>query len=581
MTAAAKKKAPKEFDHTKLAALTEPIMLYVSRMVGNKQQPIDLPVRPGENYPGKGWTQEDILQLPSFLATKWSGGGLYNCKATGDNGESMEWDIYFPPNQIPERQPPSMSAGQAGSAPVVPLPVAPPPQGQHAGVIPPTWMDAAANQYQPAAQVPMSSPYVSGYGFPYYPQAGYGAPPAPYGGLLPGSLFGGNGRRDEDRYQTEREARLSLEARIERERMESGHRQQLDRLTAEVAQTRELLNRRPSGDDDPALKAARAEIEALRQQQSQNQIMTMIQQNAQQTQQLISELRASTQQQIQALQSAITAAPRGPDPMIMMMVETSKANADAQRAAAQAQAQAQVEVARLQADAARESSRSTMDLITRLNGNTADLSQAYRGAMELMQQGVETVLNMQQPSMHPALEMVGQAAQGALGIAQQYVAGKQQTEQAQAQAQAMSAQAQAMSAARGGPPAALPAHAPAAAAPPRPVVVNTAQRDDAAYFGPAHTAVQQFRAAVATGNVAPAQAAQGIVQAINHFATQGKAGSVPAFDLWRKGELAELVDALLPGAPTSYREQTTQALYALLQQLRAQQGGNKPTSTPN
>lgn len=582
MTAAAKKKTPKEFDQTKLSALTEPISLYISRAVGNKQQPIDLPVKQGEAYPGKGWTQDDILQLPNFLATKWTGGGLYNCKATGDNGETMEWDIYFPPNQIPERQPPTM-----GATPIIPIQVAQP------GAAAPSWMDHAAQQYQqPQQQVPMTympsfNPYVQ-------PPAGYGPTPAPYGGLLQGSgYFGSRLGHEDNRYQQEREARLSMEAKFERERLQSNHQQQIEQLRHEVQQTRESFVRRPSDDESPALRAANQQIAMLQQQQQQNSITAMIAANQQQTQQLLAEMRSSTQQQIAELRAALSAKPAGPDPMVMMMIESSKLAAEAQRAIASETAKAQIEVARLQADAQREAARNgfgpqhMIDLISRAGAQTEHLGKAYAGAMELMQQGVETVLNMQQPSMHPALEMVGQAAQGGLGILQQYVAGKQQTDQVQAQAQAQVAQSAVVAQMQqdrmrsqqqlaGAPPGTQPAVAAN-----QPSAVAAGKRDEAAYFGPAWTAVQQFRSAVSTGTVAPPMAAQGIVQAINHFATNGKAGQVAAFDLWRKGELAELVDALLPGAPTSYREQTTQSLFQLLQQLRAQQGGAKPSAVQN
>jgi hypothetical protein len=574
----AKKTKSREFDENKLASLTEPISVYLERHTGGRKQPIDLPVKPGEEYPGKGWSQDEVRQIPQWVVKEWSGGGLYTCKATGANGETMEWDFFFPPAAAPERQPPSMAAAApAPMAQVVPLPLGGQPQG--------SWMSTAAQQYQqpqPASpQVPMSYfPPGSGYN-PYFPPQNF------YGGALSGQGFLGTriGRDDEQRYQSEREARLALEAKIERERAEQAHREQIAQLAAEIRRTQEQFTRRPSDEESPAAKAAQAQVVALQKQLEQNQFSQQLQTMQTQFAQMFTELRQSTAQQISAIQSAMERAPKGPDPVMMMLTESMKAQAQATAEAARVQAQAQTEVARLQAEAAREAARNgfgpqhMMDLISRVNMGTEHLSSAYRGAVELMQQGVETLMNLQQPSMHPALEMVGQAAQGGLGILQQYVAGQSQAKQAQAAATAQVAMAQQQMAHRAQ-PAQLGAPGGAAPAVATPVAAAVAhgERDEAAYFGPAWTAVQQFRAAVASGNTAPDRAAQGIIQAINHFANQGVAGNVRAFDLWKKGELAELVDALLPGAPTSYREQTTQALFQLIQQLRA---GGQPQQPKN
>jgi hypothetical protein len=593
MSAATKRKAPKEFDENKLQSLTEPISIHVTRQTGGRQQPIDLPIKPNEQYPGQGWSADDVRQLPQFLATAWTGGGLYSCKATGANGETMDWEFFFPPNQIPERQPPTMAPPQQpgpapGMAGVVSLPFA--AQQQPAG----SWLGQAAQYYQPPAnqQVPMS--YLQG-GFPgfnpYLPPNGYGQ--VPYGGGLTGGTFLGTRLGGDDKYQAEREARIQLEGKMERQQADSAHQQQIAALTAEVRRTQEQLAKRPGDDESPALRAALSQIEALRHSQEQNQVAQQIAAVQASTQQMLTEMRSATAQQIAALSAAITAAPKGPDPIIMLLLESTKAQAAAQTAAAEAQSRAQIEVARMQAESARETARNAfgpthvVDLMMRAQSGTEHLSTAYRGALDMVTTAAETMMNMQQPSMHPALEMVGQAAQGGLGILQQYVAGNAQTKQAEAQAQGMAAQAAAMAQAQA--QRAAGQHALAGAQPGTPVVIAAGQptviaagkRDEAAFFGPAWGSVQQFRQAVSTGNVDPTKAAAGIVQAINYFAHAGTAADVRAFDLWKRGELAELVDALLPGAPTSYREQTTQLLFQLLQQLRAQQGGQRATATKN
>lgn len=84
-------KKPNEFDDAKLATLTEPITISVRKEVAGRQLPLSLPVKPGEEVSGKGWTQDEVRQVDVFVS-EWDGGGKYLYQAMGANGQVMEWE---------------------------------------------------------------------------------------------------------------------------------------------------------------------------------------------------------------------------------------------------------------------------------------------------------------------------------------------------------------------------------------------------------------------------------------------------------------------------------------------------------
>jgi multidrug efflux pump subunit AcrA (membrane-fusion protein) len=210
-----------------------------------------------------------------------------------------------------------------------------------------------------------------------------------------------------------------------------------------------------------------------------------------------------------------------------------------------------------------------------------------------MQQGLETVLTAQGPAPHPALELVGQAAQGGLEVAQRYIQMREQSATADAQAEAAkaayaadAAKAQARAAVQASHQQAqqLEAVTPAALegviedeegdadegavevveAPAERPDEKDILRVETELFGVAHKPVMELREAVANG-MSVEEAAKSILEGINRVA-QAKA-NVPAFQMWAEGELGQMVEVLIPDAQTSYKERLIAVLFDVRQKL--------------
>jgi hypothetical protein len=266
-----------------------------------------------------------------------------------------------------------------------------------------------------------------------------------------------------------------------------------------------------------------------------------------------------------------------PNPMLMMLIETQKAQAMAQTEAARIQADAQKEVARLAADAAKENARTAIgpremiDLVAKMTGGQDQITAGYTRLLESQAHVFENMLNAQSPPTHPALEMVSQGMQGIMGVAERYITAKESATSNQARASAAAAQAQAQAqiaiAAQRGLAAAPVVPVPTEAAPA--VEVEEDDEDEAEdpaveameveLFGAARTAVLRLRESVEAGEVTPEQAAQAVLQGIDHFAKTGEV--VKAFGLWQQNELGKLVGILLPDSLPSYKEQMTGFLF--------------------
>lgn len=549
----AKKEALPAFDESKLAELSEPITVTVHRIEGGRPSPIELPVKPGEPGSGLGWTQDEVRGLDGFLGKKYAAdGGLFYSTATGQNGAQMRWQAWFRPER-PQVAQPAQSTPLSGAAPQS-------ASGNGLVAGPAQWLQTAV---PPTVSVfPPVPPAM-----PAYMQPSPGEP----------SVQAMLRARDEEVLK-EREARIQLEARIDRERLEGHYKEQLGILSQELRRVQEAVNARPQESDES--RALKAELDSLRKERENDRMMAVIR-----------EVQSSTQQQIAALtqmvqQIAQQAAQPKSDPMIMLLIEQTKAQTEAQRAQAAAQteaarlaAEAQKEIARLQAESSREAARNAigpremLEMAAKMSTGPEQIARAYTGVVELTQRAIESTLQMQGPQTHPALEMVQQGMQGALGVMERYISAKESASSNQARAAAAVAQAQAQAAMAQRAGLAAPAGAVDVEGKegdnddeegdedaPSPEEVNAAERE---LFGPALDAVRRLRSGAASGAVTPEQAASALLQGIDHFGKRGD--GIPAFDLWRKGELGVLTDVLLPDAPTSYREQMASALYAAKQ----------------
>ena len=372
---------------------------------------------------------------------------------------------------------------------------------------------------------------------------------------------------------------------MERERDENRHKESLGALRQQLAEMqREMAT--PRGDSDE-VKLLREQISELRSRADDDKILRLMEENRRQTDSMISALQAQTREQIGQIQAAIAAKPQGPDATMLLVVETMKTQAMAQTESSRQQTEAQKEIARLQAETQREAARNALgpremiDLMRSSNVGQEQLASAFGKVNELMMQGVETIIAAQGPAPHPALELLGNAAQGGIDVAQRYVAMKENTGRAAAQAQAATAQAQAQAAtaqaqAHTGPgqTIATPALGEGQLTEEEEEVANVEDE----LFGEALPQVLELRAAVSAGAVNPQQCASVIVGGIDQMATAGL--KLPILDLWAQGQLAELVEVVIPDAPTSFQEHTINALFAhrnhLIAQNEAQQPGQQP-----
>jgi ribosomal protein S10 len=549
-----KQRIPLEgFNDAKLADLSEPITVTVHKLMNGRPCPITLPVKPNEDIPGKGWTADEVRQLDQFLVEHLSGGGEYHNTATGENGTQLRWRAYFPVDRYPEKgvvtsQPPSNGGGnghvtQLGSPGVqaVSTPNHQPPPG---------WMHAAAAsmpQVQQHQQYPQMSQIYPQQLSHYQPAQA----PMPFDGRL----------------QEEREARLQLEAKIERERLESAYKEQLATITQELRRVQEQMQIRPSG-ETPEAAALKAELAEMRKERENDKIMM-----------LIREVQQSTQQQIAQLTQMITQMsqrPTGPDPMIMMLIESQKTQAAAQLESARLQADAQKESARLQTEAQKESARNAIgpremvDIAAKFNSGHDQIANAYTRLIEVSQHTFENMLNAQGPQTHPALEMVGQGMQGVMGIAQRYIEAKENSVLHQSQAVAAQAQANAQAQIAVAAAASQSGQLAAPAAQAVPVAVGADEEEEEEdddeveameqdLFGEALSSVQRLRKGVELSQITPEQGAAAILQGIDHFAKKGE--PIKAFALWQQNELAKLVDILIPDAMPSFKDQMAGHLF--------------------
>jgi hypothetical protein len=564
----APKKPALEFDNQKLEKLQEPITVTVYRLAGGNRELVVLPTRPEESVPGKGFTRDDVRQLEQFLAEKWTGAGNYECAATGANGEPMKWKFY-----ASERNYPTMHQGQVIAQPNQ-------PQQQALQGVQPTplaatgWLGGLpqpqAPAPQPQLQLPWSQPALQSNWMSQAP-----IPPVSYPGqqIYPPP----NGV---NQVQQEREARIAMENRLERERSENQHKEAISALSTEMRNMQAQMMAKPGETEE--VKLLKEQLRAMEAKQSDEKLVAMIADSNRQNREMMREM----QQQMMQL---INAKPSGPDPTMMLVVEAMKASTQQQAEAARANSDAQKEIARIQADAQREAARQALgpqdmiNLVSRMSVGQEQLAMGYSKVMEMMQQGIETVMTAQGPGTHPALELVGQAAQGGLEVAQNFVQMKKEEAIANAQAQAVAAQAQAQAAVAQSRPASPQLNAaeeepeeaeeetiPSAEAPPQ-ADVDAAERE---LFGLALPKVKELREAVAAGTLDPQQTATAIVGGISEIANRKIKAKIT--DAWAQGDLATLVDAILPGLTTSFQETVISTLYDIRNQMLAQAQGQQP-----
>lgn len=546
------------FDGAKFSKMAEPLTVRLDRLrgAGKGPEPVAVPF-------GGSATKEQVMALESWVLEEPGGGyGDYVAQVTDEaSGLSMKWAFSHPaPAQAIAPAagpwPHGFNFGSAGGAlggGAIP-----------AGAQPGSLGELMAMQYQ-MLQMEMQARAMERM------QAIQGVG-APRSGAAEPVVEDLRRRLDEERL-----ARMQAEHRRE---LDDARRQAAEQI-AEIRRAVEQTQKAPA--TDPAVEELRrTNAELLRRLE------------AQEASRASDTLRVEMKEMAARFEATVKemSAAR-PDPMVDVLREQAKAQAEA----AKAQADAQARTAQVQADAQKmmvekfSSMSTTPEALLRLSRDLQNES----GASVLMtnlQQSVGAILALQQQAMKNALDAVGQAqgspiagivAQGindTKDVIGRYFETKAQREIAAARAQAQDATARIAEAnagrvtagGLGGAPAqaALPAGEVMREAPPAPGPNGTAaaRAQDVSAFGPALNAVARLRQAVADG-AAVEQCIGALVGAMQQF--EQYRSSVPALALIVEGKYVEFFAVLLPAAPEAYRTECVARLKAMFDEAAGQE----------
>lgn len=606
--------SPKTFDDAKLAQMIEPLKVRIERVLLNgKRTPIPVWENASGEVGGAGFTKAEIAQLEQHLLLMWSGGGLYEVTVTDSSEQPMKmvWYPYWDPNLHPVAVPPP-ERGAVSPEAVFTLP----PQNP-----------------QPPLQGPYRMPP-----FPpsqFYPQqtAGYPMPPPP----MVGSPHYANWRDEAERQEAKAEAKRLREenerrdraateerhkAELERERAANNERfSRLENMFAGLTNSIKEANATPKGPSPEllAMQAQMAELKeqarkaeeraesARREQEADRRENTLREQMRQQsedakrayeaTQRQIETMNQQFQTMIANLTTQMANAGNKHDPLLALMQEQARQNAETIREIARE--------GRTQMEQFKAFMMNPKDLLSMARESAEGVEKAierttrYTDNVVTMQQRVlENAMNMQ-PQGSGVIDVVREGVTSIKEFAERWVKGKSQeaitAAQAQAdimrsQAHAMEVQARMANPAAFTPPPGLAAPAPAPEPPqpqppqaiPQPPIEPDRLwgRTDREWFGPLLDDVKQLRAGVQEfleacekiqsgllkierqediPGASPSDAAQGITLAA--AMVQAKGVAVPAMtELLIPGHLAEFVVALLPDATNEYREGVVQLL---------------------
>src|SRR5258706_6321270 len=223
---------PAKFDLQKLESMTEPFSVRVEKVRGSVRQLIPLPTSSDGSPPGTGWSKDQVREIESWLVNEWVGGGHYAISIVDSAAQPqlMDWTVYYPPSEFPEKIPPTLQ-GAASMFPVAqPIQLTPPqvrPMAQFPGM---TALPSSASYFQ--------QPNVQ-------PQPVYAQQPAFYGYQNPAPQPGAetNALREQLAAMREQVAQREFERRLAEIKAESDRRlvetqqmmqQLIERMTQQI-----------------------------------------------------------------------------------------------------------------------------------------------------------------------------------------------------------------------------------------------------------------------------------------------------------------------------------------------------------
>ena len=408
-----------------LGKMTAPITVHVTRVRGGNTQLIVMPPRDGHAADGTGWEKSEISTIDGEIVEAAGGGGLFEI-------------------QLSDSSNPPIHHKYRTEIPLEIYPMAPKPPYPYDGQMPP-----------------------AGWGSPYGPPNGWGwgpQPPAngwgartPIGGAAPAG--GDTALRDQlhqerlaaqqrefeftrrfdamqhaaprtdDRYEREREERLRAEreaaetrARADREAADARHRADIDKVMSAVtqlAQTVANMQTAPKGNDEIAeLKAELKRSEERRAAEAQ------LAEERRRSDAALTELHTAMTTMQQQMQLQIQQQkPSGPDPMIMMLIEWMKMNAQANAEAARLSAETAKEEARTRAEEVRANTAAQAQMMEAISkaagaGNIPPLElmrmlrEAGSGADQLTRTMVSSMTDMMELQRNATANLLSMAPQG-------------------------------------------------------------------------------------------------------------------------------------------------------------------------
>ena len=470
------------FDQAKLQAMAEPLTVRVERVKGNAHQVMPLTIKDGWPAAGQGWNQEEVMGLEGWTLDAY-GGGTYRFTVTDANNEQMVWVQMFSTQQYPEKVPaPAVAASTPAAGNPNPLAWASMPATQSPQTAVPSW---GGSNFGAPPMPPGVIPFPYQQPFQFTTQRnGYGPQPsAPANDEL---------------------GRLRQEAEAARlQAIEERHKRELDRVLDDNRRMNEQARTAAAPSEDPAMRErlerereerfkasldaerARADaaiqlmlakIEAQKQTgpSEADQRVARLEEENRRTEERrrqedqIKEMRDESRRredQMMAMITALKDQPRGPDPMIQMMMMQNQQQMEAAKEGARMQAEAAKESARLNAEAARERTREQADLLGNLKHYMMSPTEVARmindgqqgqhmfvksmagtfndvaGVMRDWFQNMAQTMGGQPES--PAVRVIEGAVASAKDMCERWNQGKTQTEVARANAQARMAQSQA------------------------------------------------------------------------------------------------------------------------------------------
>ncbi len=508
-------------------------------------------------------------------------------------------------------------------------PIAPPTAPQLPGYTGPQAppMQSAGFSFPPMPPMPPAPlmNYMQGHN-PY----GYAPPPAASTQRAPGGspeldavkqqLAAARRQADEERHARERESQAAS-FRADTESRERKHSEEMRQLREMIAE-----NKQPArSDSDPVLLAMRQQNEALQkqmdeqrrindQQQAEVRRQTEAQQADQRHRDEMRQMQENNQRQIDSMKEMIAKMGENKsDPMMMSLIEMQRGQMDTAREASRQQAESTREQSRLSS----EQPRLIVDMMSKMREASggeqmlSNIGNAYANANQMMMQAMEAMSGMGQS---PGMALAEGALASGKEVLERFMIGKrdsdlakERTAQVHSQSQAAAQQSQAYYAAQvaaqtqdvyrdeNGNIISQPperdqlegAEAVEGADADGVEVVDGAPIDaqeitgdkEEVIFGPLYDHVKQLRAVVESGDAGPEAVAQVIIEAI--FEIDKRGATVPAFSLVLEDRYAELMDLLLPSAPTQFVGEAIQHLQKKLSELgvdfsKKQDGGSEP-----